>query len=661
MRERVLVYTLGARLDDARARFISKRLLKLRGVERVSVSPARREVTVRGAVEPSEVRDALAEAGFPPEPERLTLFSERLGSWRWARAVKGLREKVLELRANPLTGLLTVKFDGNEVSPEEALGPLRALDPVPSGSGSLIGERLRERLVKGLLWGILGLAFGLGAWWALLMGRLNLSATLGTLGYLLLAYKLRKERDFYPLLLGALALGLGFWERLSGGPGFFHLVPLGLSFRFLLSALLARHRLRFLKPLWELQSRLPKKATVLRKEGAEECDAQELEPGEVVLVKPGEPVPADGLDEEGRWRRQGEPGDGFRLTVVHPYRLSYQVRLLAGLEEALSAGAPSFWARLSGNLLGLAVASALGALWLPAASLALLPWGEALQALLNLPRARLALRGFRKGLVLKPRSLRRWAWLRSLVLPLGSALGPYRGEMPPEAEALVGGLAGKLTAQAPPAKGRVLYPEEGVEAEGWRFGYVRFVGLGSFREHTLLFPVFLRSPEGDVKPVFFRRDLRDGVRELVKKFKRRYLLTSAPRTVAEAWARELGGFTGFFPESSPGGKLSAVEELELRGKRVLYFDDEPYRYDILRAAHLGVALAEGFFPLEADAVSLGSSVEKVLLPRTLAKRALASSVFRLGLWGLGLACGLLVGFSPEALALAGLSLLLSAA
>ncbi len=641
---------MGARLDDARARFISKKLLSIKGVLAVSVSPARREVVVKvKGLEPERVRQALEECGFPPEPERVSLFSERVGSWRWARVLKVLRGKVLDMRANPLTGFIFLKFDDNERQAEEVLKLLEDLEPEPVGSESLLRDRLAGRLKRQLVLGLLGVILGLGAWAGLLLGRLNLSATLGLLGALVLGRELLKLRNWWGLSLTFAALGLSFWERFGGGPGFFHLVSGALGAAFLLEACLTKHRLTFLKAVWELQKALPKRARVLRKEGVEDCEAQELEPGEKVLVRPGEPVPADGVDQEGRWRRQGEKGEGFTLTVIHPYPLGYKVRLLLSLEEALSSGAHGFSPRLLGNLLGLVVGACAAALSPAGFALVLLPWGRALQALFNLPRARMALKGFKRGFILKPRKLRDWAWLRSVVLPLGSALGPYGAQLSPEAARLIAGLAGKISSRFPEAaRGRVLYPEEGVEAEGWKFGYIRFVGLKGFSEHTLLFPVFLKGPDGRVEAIRFRRELKEGVKEVLRKFKRRYLLTSAPRSVADAWAKALGGFTGCFPEASPQGKLHAVRELELRGKRVLYFDDEPHRYDILRAARLGVALAGDFLPLEADAVALDGSVRKALLPRTMAKRSLGSTGFRFTLWLLAIGSVAASFLSPEA-------------
>ena len=695
-----LEYVLSSPIDPVAGDTAAAELSKTPGINKVVIEQGRRlTALVDDEFPPENLVRAMEGLELYPQYQRGAFFVHPVISCflgAWIRRTFSRFRGVKDVKFNPASRLLFVKYDRNLFDPKlikqilaskgfsatetTALAFLKAQRAKHNSSllkrlalalvltcGTAVAEHLSMFRLAGILCLVCVLWPGLPlirrAFSFLLRGFLD-SALPGVLATLLL-------------------LGYGIWALFARATPLF--LPVGLTVVLLYAWELSESwlALRASSPLSALLASLTPWARVQRAGRTMEVPVDEVETGEVLVVKGGERVPLDGLVIEGGGNTEEGPvsvgsrvhasvgleSGWIKIKATETFPDSYWVKVLALAEEALSAGSTSRAYILLTVISYLVIASGPVAAWFlgPGALVLLaLPLPQALSVATEWHRVAGVKKGLSSGVIFKSAEhLHRLSRTNTLLIPLGSALGEYRfcgTEGPPElfyvASSLEDGLLSKLSKAFGPAQFSATerHHYRGMGVTGvvggvfWRFGNLRFVK--SYQhvsgESEGLFPVFLESdePEG---ALVFRREPRPGINELLRAWKRKVMVSSAPRATVSFWANQWG-IQEIYPESVPEGKRQVLSGLVSQRRKVLYFDDVPHRHDMLRAAYWGVAVADEFLDIEAGTtVITGGDLSRIPLARRIAWRSNSAKwagVILIFLSAFGLACGWWLGFIP---------------
>ncbi len=310
---------------------VEEALTALQGVQEASVNLGNDTVTVRhgGTVPVEEMEEAIRAAGFDTAWTRVRLTVEGMDC---ASCVQGLessllsKEGVRSASANLATGTLVAEFDGGLLDRERIESVVRAAGLVVSEAEA---EDHHAREMRGQR-RLIAIAAALGIpVFVLSMLFVMTDITLGLDGWMrnLLLFALTTPvqlycgRQFYVGTLAALrarranmdtliALGTSSAYVYSSAvtllPWYFGDVHVYFESSAMIILLIlvgkylemyARHgTTEAIRRLMDLQ---PRSATVLRNGKEETVSVDELEVGDLVLVRPGGQVPADGLVAEG--------------------------------------------------------------------------------------------------------------------------------------------------------------------------------------------------------------------------------------------------------------------------------------------------------------------------------------------------------------------------
>ena len=698
-----LEYALSSPIDPVASAAAAAELSGVPGIHEVVIESARRRLTalVDDELSSENLVKAMEGIGLYPQYQRGAFFVHPVCSCftgAWLRRTLSRFRGVKGVKFNPVSRLLFLKYDRNLFDPKVIKETLttKGFSAIETTALGLLRTQEGKRnlsLVRRLMVALV-LALGIGVAEHFSMFRLA--------GILCVACVFWPG---FPLMRRAFSfLSRGFLD--SALPG---VLVILFYFGYGIWALFTRANPLFLVPgilvvlmsaweLWEnwlagrassmvtgFLARLTPWARVQRGGRTMEVPVDEVEKGETLIVKEGETVALDGLVIEGG----GITGEGpvspgvrvfattrlesgwIKLTATESFPDSYHVKTLILAEEALSAGSTSRAYILLIVLSYLLVASSMVAAWFfgpGALILAALPLPQAISVATEWHRVAGVKRGLARGVIFKDAEhLHRLGRTDTLLVPLGSALGEYRfcgTEGPPEllsvASSLEDGLWSKLSRAFGPGPfsptRRSHHRGMGVTGllggVSWRFGNLRFV---NFHYHVPgeddgLFPVFLES-EGPEGALVFRREPRPGIQKLVKAWRKKVMVSSAPRATVSFWAKQWG-IQEIYPESVPEGKRQVLSGLMSQGRKVLYFDDVPHRQDMLRGAYWGIAVADDFLDTEAGTtVITGGDLSRIPLAKRIAGRSNAAKwagVILVFFSACGLALGWWLGFLPLA-------------
>jgi Cd2+/Zn2+-exporting ATPase len=323
---------------------------ELDAVDTVDPQPTTGTLTVGyepGGTTPEEVADRVEQAGYTVESDvgeaTETFTAPEMDCPSCAAKVENAVEAVdgvTAYRTQPTTGKVTVTFDRSRVSAAEIQRAIEAAGYEVTESTADGGERgVAEaesvwRSTRAVKTWISGAFTALGLLLEFVLGGLNAELfaaggiALSTADVLFLAavvaggqeivrggyYSLRNRNLDIDLLmslaiLGAVSVSLGFGESL-------YMEAATLAFLFSVAELLERYSMdKARNSLQELMDLSPDEATVRR--GGEEVTVpvDDVEVGDVVVVKPGEKIPLDGEVLEGESAVNQAPITGESVPV----------------------------------------------------------------------------------------------------------------------------------------------------------------------------------------------------------------------------------------------------------------------------------------------------------------------------------------------------------
>lgn len=671
-----LEYALSSPIDPVAGDMAAAELSGVPGIHEVVIEADRRRLTalVDDDLSSENLVKAMEGIGLYPQYQRGAFFVHPVSSCfmgAWLRRTFSRFRGVRDVKFNPVSRLLFIKYDRNLFDPKiikETLAS-KGFSAIETTALDFLRTQRRKRnfsLLKRLL---IALVLACGIAVAEHFSRFRLAGILCVVCVFWPGFSVMRRafsflfKGFLDSALPGVLVALFFFGYATWG------LFTGSTPIFLIPALLVV--LLSTWDLWEnsladrsdalvtdFVSRLTPWARVQRGGRTMEVPVDEVEKGETLVVKEGERVALDGIVIEGGgitgkdtvssgktiYASTKLESGWIKLVATESFPDSYYVKTLTLAEEALSAGSTSRAYILLLILSYVMLAFGVVAAWFfgpEALLLAALPLPQALSVATEWHRVAGVKKGLTSGVIFKDAEhLHRFGRTNTLLVPLGSALGEYHfcgTEGPPEllsvASSLEDGLYSKLSrafGPGPFSPARRSH-HRGMGVTGflggvpWRFGNLRFVNSHYHvpGEEDGLFPVFLES-EGPEGALLFRREPRHGIQKLLRAWKRKVLLSSAPRATVSFWATRWG-IHEIYPESVPEGKRQVLSGLVSQRRRVIYFDDVPHRHDMLRNAYWGIAVADDFLDTEAGAtVITGGDLSRIPLAKKIAMRSNAA-------------------------------------